>query len=220
MAMIAGPAPAIAASANREGEMREDLLNKRASCTEFKHITQKDCDIVTAHLLQSEQQLPDRLLQHFQLLGNSHGGLPISRRDHSLQTATRMFQAGLDEESIVCGLLHDLGDMLSPHDHGSFAALVLKPYIGEKNHWIVKHHEIFQGYYYYHLAGFDRNARDAYRSSPHFNACVEFCERFDQNSFDPDFENMPLEAFEPMVHRVLAKPVRQSTLQAAAANLT
>ena len=200
--------------------MLEDLLNKRASCTDFKHITQEDCNIVTAHLLRGEQGLPDRLLQHFELLKEFHGGLPVNRYDHSLQTATRMVQAGMDEESIVCGLFHDLGDVLSPHDHASFAALVLKPYVSHENHWVLRHHEIFQGYYYYHLAGFDRNARDAYRDSPHFDACAEFCERFDQNSFDPDFDNMPLDDFEPMVRRVLAAPAHDSTLQTAAANLS
>ena len=200
--------------------MLEELLDKRASCTDFKHITQEDCDIITAHLVLGERGLPERLLQHLELLKGFHGGLPVSRYEHSLQTATRMARAGMDEESIVCGLFHDLGDVLSPHDHASFAALVLKPYVSEKNHWIVKHHEVFQGYYYYHLAGFDRNARDAYRDSPHFDACAEFCERFDQNSFDPRFDTMPLDAFEPMVRRVLAIPRQDSTLKAAAGNLS
>jgi len=199
--------------------MLEDLLNERASCVDLEHISQRDCDIITAHLVQGERGLPDRLLTHFELLKGFHGGLPISRYEHSLQTATRMAEAGMDEEFVVCGLFHDLGDVLAPHDHASFAALVLKPYVSEKNHWILKHHEVFQGYYYYHLAGIDRNARDAYRENPYYDACAEFCERFDQNSFDPAFENMPLGEFEPIVRRVLATPRRESTLQAAAALL-
>jgi predicted HD phosphohydrolase len=204
---------------NRSEMMFENLLSKRASCLDFKHITQEDCDIITAHLMNASKGLPDRLLAHFELLNDFHGGMQINRYDHSLQTATRAHQDGLDEETVVCGLLHDLGDALAPHDHAGFAAMVLRPFISEKNYWILKHHEIFQGYYYNHLAGFDRHERDAFRDSPYFEACAAFCEKYDQNSFDPNFENMPIEAFAPMVHRVLARPLENSKLLMSAATL-
>jgi hypothetical protein len=33
-----------------------------------------------------------------------------------------------------------------------------------------------------------------------------FCARHDQNAFDPAYDTMPLEAFVPMVQRVMAGP--------------
>ncbi len=195
--------------------MSDNLLSKRASCTDFKNMTQEDCAIITAHIFEESKGLPDRLLAQLELLKDFHGGLQVSRYVHSLQSATRAHQDGQDEETVVCALLHDLGDVLAPHDHASFAATVLRPFISEKNHWVLKHHEIFQGYYYNHLAGMDRNARDAYRDSPFFEACVNFCENYDQNAFDPSFDSMPLNAFEPMVRRILAKPIDNSALMTA-----
>ena len=137
------------------------------------------------------------------LKGNGDG-YKIDRYQHSLQVATRAFNDGADEEMVMIGLLHDIGDMHAPGNHSAFAAAVLRPYISEDNHWIVLHHGLFQGYFYYHHYDLDRNARDKFRGHPTFQACADFCEKWDQTSFDPDYETMPLEAFEPMVHRLVA----------------
>jgi len=88
------------------------------------------------------------------------------------------------------------------HNHGEVAAAILKPYVSEKIYWIVKHHPVFQGYYYNHYLGGDRNAREKYRDSPHYDDCIYFCERYDQNAFDPAYDSKPLEFFEPMLRRV------------------
>ena len=84
----------------------------------------------------------------------------------------------------------------------------MHPFVSEKNHWIVKHHGIFQGYYFFHHFDVDRNTRDRYQHSEYFTDCAEFCELYDQNSFDPDYDTMPLSEFEPMLRRVFARPVR------------
>jgi hypothetical protein len=34
---------------------------------------------------------------------------------------------------------------------------------------------------------------------------VDFCGKYDQEAFDPDYDTMPLEAFAPMVHRLFAR---------------
>ena len=107
---------------------------------------------------------------------------------------------------MIAALLHDIGDELAPHTHGEMTAAVLRPYIAPEICWVVKHHGLFQMYYYAHLTGGDRNARDRYRDHPWFDACAEFCERYDQNCFDPDFDTLPVETFEPMVRRVFAEP--------------
>ena len=107
---------------------------------------------------------------------------------------------------MVAALLHDIGDDLAPYTHGELAASVLKPYVRPELTWVVKHHGVFQLFYYGHHVGADRNARDRFRDSAHFDACAEFCEKYDQNCFDPDFDALPVEHFEPALRRVFAEP--------------
>lgn len=101
----------------------------------------------------------------------------------------------------VLALLHDIGGLHAPGNHSTFAAAVLRPYVSEENHWLVLHHGAFQGYYYFHHHDMDRNARDRFRAHPAFQKTVDFCENWDQCSFDGSYDPMPLDAFEPMVHR-------------------
>lgn len=145
----------------------------------------------------------DNILGLLKGLKGNGDGFRIDRYQHSLQTATRAHNDGADEEMVLVALLHDIGDMHAPQNHSGFAAAVLKPYISDDNHWLVLHHGLFQGYYYFHHFDRDRDARDEHRGHPMFEATVEFCEKWDQTSFDPDYETMPLEAFEPMVHRLI-----------------
>jgi predicted HD phosphohydrolase len=35
---------------------------------------------------------------------------------------------------------------------------------------------------------------------------VRFCERWDQASFDPEYDSDPLESFEPLLREVFARP--------------
>lgn len=133
-------------------------------------------------------------------------GYRVDRYEHSLQTASRAARDGADEETVVCALLHDVGDSVAPDNHSALAAAILRPYVSEENHWVVLHHGVFQGYYYAHHIGEDRDARERYRGHPHFEACAAFCERWDQTSFDPDHNTLPLVTFEPMVRRLFARP--------------
>lgn len=151
-------------------------------------------------------ELVDRLLAHLKMLDDDEGGFAVSRVEHSLQTATRAHRDGRDEEYVVCALIHDIGDLLLPSNHAELGATILKPYISEANHWMMDKHGIFQGYYFFHHIGLDRDMRDQYRGHPHFEHCAQFCHLYDQSSFDPAYESMPLEAFEPMLRRVTATP--------------
>ena len=148
----------------------------------------------------------DRVLAYFPQLHHSYEGDKVDRYEHSLQTATRAFRGGADEETVTAGLLHDIGDMLAPENHSDFAAALLEPYVSRTTHWIVKHHGIFQGYYYFHHYGKDRNAREQFRGHPAFEKTIEFCSKWDQVAFDPGYDTMPLSAFEPIVRRVFARP--------------
>jgi predicted HD phosphohydrolase len=172
------------------------------SFTQMKDGTAEDYALLGRIEAQELRDFPDRVLGWLRTM-NESAGYQISRLDHSLQAATRAHRAGEDEETVVCVLLHDIGDHLAPGNHSEVAAAVLKPYVSEKNYWIVKHHGAFQGYYYFHLIGLNPHERERWRDHPYYEATVDFCENYDQNSFDPQYESEPLTFFEPMVRRVL-----------------
>jgi predicted HD phosphohydrolase len=155
--------------------------------------------------------LPGRIIAHLRLLEDDFGGFAVDRLTHSLQTATRAAEDGRDDEYVVCALLHDMGDTLGPMNHAEVAAVVLKPFVSEQNHWMVDKHGIFQGYYFFHHLGLDRNMRDQYSGHEYYDYTEEFCRKYDQNSFDTTYKNMSLDDFVPALESVLAKP-KQSIL--------
>lgn len=152
----------------------------------------------------------DRILEHMRELDHSRaegrGFDKVTRLEHCLQTATLAHQAGENEEFVVCCLIHDIGDLLAPFNHGAFAATLLEPFISEKNYWLIANHHVFQGYYYFEYMGLDKNQRDQYRGHPYFEDMIAFCDKYDMPAFDPNMDFMPLEAFEPMVRRLLLAP--------------
>ncbi|UCH74911.1 MAG: phosphohydrolase [Rhodospirillales bacterium] len=149
--------------------------------------------------------IADRVLDYFRGLENTFEGYAVTRQEHGLQTATRALRDGADEEMVVAALLHDIGDALAPCNHSEFAAALLRPYVSDRTYWIIKYHGVFQAFYYAHHLGGDRNERDRYRDHPNYQATVDFCERWDQASFDPDYDTLPLDHFEPMVRRIFAR---------------
>jgi predicted HD phosphohydrolase len=148
----------------------------------------------------------ERILALLEALGAAGSALPVSRLEHSLQTATRAHQNGEAEAYVVAALLHDLGELYCPENHGAFAAALLRPYVDDTLDFILRNHTIFQGYHFWHVLGGDRHARDAWRGHPAFGATVRFCALYDQRSFDANFRSMPLSEFEPLLRRVLARP--------------
>lgn len=188
--------------------MSDEEERKRARFAAMTDGTLDDWKIIGAQAEQFARKLPDRLIEHLNLLGGDSGGFAVDRLEHSLQTATRAFHDGRDEEYVVCALLHDIGDLLGSRNHADLAAAIVQPYVSEQNHWMVEKHGIFQGYYFFHFGGLDRNMRDQFRGHPWFEYTAEFCHLYDQAAFDPNFDNMPLSAFEPMVRRVFERPKR------------
>lgn len=177
----------------------------RANFHRMDEGTAEDWKIIGLSHMKFSAGTPERVLHHLRLLDGDYGGFAVDRLTHSLQTATLALRDGRDEEYVVCALLHDIGDTLAPTNHPEIAAAIVKPFVSEKNHWIVANHGIFQGYYFWHYLGGDRNERERFREHPHFDACAEFCEIYDQRAFDPGAETLPLSEFEPMVHRVFAE---------------
>ena len=150
--------------------------------------------------------LVDRILDHLRRLEHSISGYRISRLEHSLQGATRAVRAGESDEYVVAVLLHDIGDELATYSHSEMAAAILRPFVSERLYWIVRHHGVFQMYYYAHHCGGDRNARERYRDHEWYQDAIDFCHNYDQNCFDPDYDSEPLEFFEPILRRVFARP--------------
>jgi predicted HD phosphohydrolase len=180
----------------------------RATFRSMEEAKAEDWAIIGKHFMGYGQGLPDRVLAHLKLLDGDYGGFPVDRLEHSLQTATRAHQGGESEEYVVAALLHDIGDTLGSYNHPDVAAAILKPFVDEKLHWIVANHGIFQGYYFFHYLGLDRDMREQYRGHPHFDDTARFCQVYDQAAFDDSFASAPLEFFEPMVRRVFAAPKR------------
>ncbi len=180
-------------------------MARQASFKNMAEATAEDFAIIAGYDRKHIAGVPDRVLRTLESMAGQTFGFPVSRLVHSLQTATRAHLAGESEEMVVASLLHDIGDDLAPENHGNFAADILRPYVTERTRWIVAHHDLFQGIYFFQYYGRDPNERERYRGHPYFEACVEFCARYDQAAFDPDFQHMPLEAFKPAVHRVLGR---------------
>ena len=180
----------------------------RATFTNMAESTQGDWAKIGTQFVRFAQGLPDRVLAHLALLDGDFGGFPVDRLTHSLQTATMAHADGRDEEYVVCALLHDIGDTLGSYNHPDIAAAILRPFVSDENHWMVEKHGIFQGYYFFHHLGMNRDMRDAYRTHGWFARTEEFCAKYDGAAFDPRRESRPLAFFEPMVRRVLARPKR------------
>ncbi|MFC6632971.1 HD domain-containing protein [Microbulbifer taiwanensis] len=192
----------------------EDIIENQARFTHMAQGTPEDWQIIAGAFGPFAQQLPDRILAHLQLLQGDCGGFPVDRLTHCLQTATLAYRDGKDEEYVVCALLHDIGDTLGSYNHADVAAVLLEPFVSEENHWMVKHHAIFQGYYFFQYLGMDRNLREQFRDHPCYGRTLEFVERYDAPAFDAGGEVLPLAFFEPMLRRVFAQP-RKSLYQQA-----
>ena len=185
--------------------MSNDEQRPRASFTSMADGTPTDWAILGADFVRFAGGLPDRVLAHLALLAHGRDGFPVDRLTHSLQAATLAYEDGRDEEYVACALLHDLGDSLGAYNHPDVAAAILRPFISNENHWMVQHHGIFQAYYMCRDAGRD-DIRDSLRTHRYFARAEEFSTRYDSPAFDPHRSTRPLAFFEPIVHRLFARP--------------
>jgi len=151
-------------------------------------------------------ELVENLVTLLKVMEGPKLGYQIDRYQHSLQSASRALRADESLDLVVGALLHDIGDPIAPANHSATAAAILRPYVDDETHWVINHHGLFQGYYYFHHLGSDRSARDVFKDAEHYDACVRFFAEYDQNCFDPDYDNMDLEEFVPMLEEVFARP--------------
>ena len=181
-----------------------------AKFVQMKDGTKEDYLLLEKHEKKYIEGTADRLIKFMSGLSNTLEGYQITRLEHSLQSATRALNDKANDEMVVATLLHDIGDELAPLNHSEYAAAVLKPYVSEKTHWIIEKHGEFQMYYYAHHLGGNRNQRDKYKGHKYYKDTVDFCENWDQKSFDPNFKSLPLKEFEPMVKKIFSrKPYSQ-----------
>jgi predicted HD phosphohydrolase len=180
----------------------------RATFRNMEEGTAEDWAVIAPQFFGYSAGLADRVLAHLKLLDGDYGGFPIDRLQHSLQTATRAHRGGEAEDYVVMALLHDIGDTLASYNHPDVGAAILKPFVDDRLHWMCEKHGIFQGYYFFHYIGLDRDLREGFRGHPFFEDTARFCELYDQAAFDPDYDTAPLDFFEPILRRTFALPKR------------
>ncbi|MEO5687348.1 MAG: HD domain-containing protein [Burkholderiaceae bacterium] len=183
-------------------------MTSRATFVHMRDSTREHWQVIGGEFKQFAGGLAQRVAAHLQLLEGDYGGFPVDRLTHSLQTATRALHAGRDDEYVVCALLHDIGDTLGSYNHPDIAAAIVKPFVSDANHWMVQHHGIFQGHYFFHHIGLDRDMRDQFQAHPHYERTAEFCELFDGPAFDAHAQTLPIGEFMPILQRVMAQPKR------------
>ncbi len=171
----------------------------------MKDGTKDDYLLLDKHEKKYIEGTADRIIKFMSGLNDTLEGYKITRLEHSLQTATRALNDKASDEMVVAALLHDIGDELAPLNHSEYAAAVLKPYVSEKTRWIVEKHGEFQMYYYAHHLGGNRNQREKYKGHKYYQDTLDFCEKWDQKSFDPNFKSLTLKSFEPLIKKIFSR---------------
>ncbi|MEO1491289.1 MAG: HD domain-containing protein [Pseudomonadota bacterium] len=181
-------------------------MTETVSFTAMAQGTREDYEMLEQMEEIHRQGTADRLLRELARQDDeTMAGYKITRLEHGLQSATRARRDGADTDWVVAALLHDIGDGLAPQNHDRFAAEIMRPYMRDEVVWVVEHHGLFQMYYYAHHYGWDREEREKFRGHPSYQSCVDFCERWDQASFDPAYAMDPLESFADEVRAVFAR---------------
>lgn len=173
--------------------------------TQMKDGTREEYEFLTAHEIAYTKGTAARLLQALVALDEGLSGYQVTRLGHSVQSASRAWRDGADTDWVVAALLHDIGDIYAPYNHDEYAATILRPFLREQCTWVVEKHGDFQMVYYGHHVGGNPDKRDTWQGSPYFDDCAAFCERWDQASFDPDYDDLPLAFFAPLVEEVFAR---------------
>ncbi len=188
------------------GSARETGADDTVSFTQMSDASQADHDLLAARLVPYLTEAPDRFLAALAAQREERSsGYQVDRCEHALQSATRARRDGADVDWVVAALLHDIGDGLAPMNHDRMAAEILRPYVREEVTWVIAHHGVFQLHYTGPFNGGDPAAREQFRESPHFTACAEFCERWDQCSFDPAYGSDPLDSFRADLEAVFSR---------------
>ncbi len=170
--------------------------------TAMDHSTAEQWAVIGAETMANQPRVAETVLQMLRELADITDGFATDQLTHCLQTATRAERAGEDDEFVVAALCHDVGKRISVHNHAQIAAEMLKPYVRPDVYDMIRTHQDFQGQHYYHHFGADPDARAQYEGTSFYDMTARFADGYDQNSFDPDYDTLPLEHFEDRVRKV------------------
>jgi predicted HD phosphohydrolase len=178
------------------------------SFTRMDQLTKADWDHIAHESVGGWALVPDRILGLLCSLADIRFGFAVDQLTHALQIATRAERASADDDVVVAALCHDIGKAISEPNHPAVAAALLAPFVCEEVAWMVAVHQDFQGRHYYEPFGKNASARDKHRGHPAYALVEQFADEWDQTSFDPDYDTLPLEHFEPLVRQTFAAPRR------------
>lgn len=165
--------------------------------------------VIGAETFKNQARVGERVLEMLRSLSDITDGFATDQLTHCLQTATLAERAGADDEVVVAALCHDVGKAISVPNHPRIAAEILKPYVRDEVYKMILVHQDFQGRHYYHHFGGDPDAREKHRdalTAEEFELAEKFADEWDQVAFDPAYDTLPLEHFEPLVRQVFGKP--------------
>jgi predicted HD phosphohydrolase len=174
--------------------------------TRMDESTAEEWAVIGAEHVKHQGRVADRMLMLLRSLGEIVDGFATDQLTHCLQTATLAERAGADDEVVFAALLHDVGKAISVQNHPEIAAAMIKPWVRDEVYWMIRVHQDFQGRHYYHHFGGDPDARDRYAGEPWYDLAARFADDWDQRAFDPGYDTLPLEHFEPLVRRLTARP--------------
>jgi predicted HD phosphohydrolase len=181
-------------------------MSTTTSFTRMDESTAEQWAVIGRETFANQGRVADRFLDLLRSLASITDGFSTDQLTHCLQTATLAERSGADEEIVFASLCHDIGKAISVPNHPAIAAELIKPYVRDEVYHMIRTHQDFQGQHYYHHFGGDANARDKYRDEPWFDLTATFADEWDQVAFDPDYDTLPLEHFEPLVRKVTATP--------------
>jgi predicted HD phosphohydrolase len=175
--------------------------------TRMDESTAEQWAVIGVETVQNQPRVAERVLDMLRSLEEITDGFAVDQLVHSLQTATRAERAGADDEVVVASLCHDIGKSVTTFNHPEIAAAILKPYVRDEVHKMILVHQDFQGRHYYQHFGGDPNAREKHRdtlTADEFELAARFADEWDQTAFDPDYDTLPLDHFEPLVRKVFS----------------
>ncbi len=173
--------------------------------TRMDESTAEQWAVIGAETASRQARVAERVLMLLESLSGIVDGFATDQLTHCLQTATLAERAGADEELVVASLCHDIGKAISVPNHPKIAAEILRPYVRDEVYKAILVHQDFQGRHYYHHFGGDPDAREQHRdtlTADEFALAERFADEWDQIAFDPDYDTLPLEHFEPLVRKV------------------
>ena len=179
-----------------------------ATFTRMDESTAEQWAVIGAETAKNQPRVAERVLDLLRSLSDITDGFATDQLTHCLQTATRAERDGADQEVVVASLCHDIGKAISVPNHPAIAAEILRPYVRDEVYFMIKAHQDFQGRHYYAHFNMDPNAREQYEGNEWYDLAARFADDWDQTSFDPDYDTLPLEHFEPMVREVFSRPQR------------